>query len=225
MLATIHKNGAWVSDPDADLIYGLKSGDENALAGLMDRHMSAIHKQAFYMLGDQMAAEDVTQTVFLKTWERTKDWQAGQANLLTWMRRVTRNACLDILKKKKPIYTDTVPEMEDAAHSPFESLSETQRSYRVGVALAQLPENQRAALTLAYYAKAEPSPARTSFTTRFMPIAASLLAVCAIGFGTLQFTQNSKTETVTAWQEAATDLGFEDIYDWVETEETTVQES
>jgi len=74
-------------------------------------------------------------------------------------------------------------------------------------------------------AKAEPSPARTSFTTRFMPIAASLLAVCAIGFGTLQFTQNSKTETVTAWQEAATDLGFEDIYDWVETEETTVQES
>jgi len=67
------------------------------------------------------------------------------------MRRVTRNACLDILKKKKPIYTDTVPEMEDAAHSPFESLSETQRSYRVGVALAQLPENQRAALTLAYY--------------------------------------------------------------------------
>ena len=151
MLATIHKNGAWVSDPDADLIYGLKSGDENALAGLMDRHMSAIHKQAFYMLGDQMAAEDVTQTVFLKTWERTKDWQAGQANLLTWMRRVTRNACLDILKKKKPIYTDTVPEMEDAAHSPFESLSETQRSYRVGVALAQLPENQRAALTLAYY--------------------------------------------------------------------------
>jgi RNA polymerase sigma-70 factor (ECF subfamily) len=151
MLATVHKNGAGVSDPDADLIYGLKSGDENALAGLMDRHMSAIHKQAFYMLGDQMAAEDVTQTVFLKTWEQAKDWQAGQAKLLTWMRRVTRNACLDILKKKKPIYTDSVPEMEDAAHSPFESLSETQRSYRVGAALAQLPENQRAALTLSYY--------------------------------------------------------------------------
>ena len=151
MLATVHKNGAGVSDPDADLIYGLKSGDENALAGLMDRHMSAIHKQAFYMLGDQMAAEDVTQTVFLKTWEQAKDWQAGQAKLLTWMRRVTRNACLDILKKKKPIYTDSVPEMEDAAHSPFESLSETQRSYRVGAALAQLPENQCAALTLSYY--------------------------------------------------------------------------
>ena len=74
-------------------------------------------------------------------------------------------------------------------------------------------------------AKAEPMPVRASFTKRFMPIAASLLAVCAIGFGTLQVSLNSETETVTTWQEAATDLGFEDIYDWVETAEAAAQES
>lgn len=151
MLTTPTKNSVGVTDPDADLIFGLKAGDERALAGLMDRHMSAIHKQAFYMLGDQMSAEDVTQTVFLKTWERAKDWQPGQAKLLTWMRRVTQNACLDMLKKKKPFYTDTVPDMEDEAHSPFESLSQSQQSQRVGAALGALAENQRAALTLSYY--------------------------------------------------------------------------
>lgn len=151
MLTTPTKNSIGVSDPDADLIFGLKAGDERALAGLMDRHMNAIHKQAFYMLGEQMAAEDVTQTVFLKAWETAKDWQPGQAKLLTWMRRVTRNACLDILKKKKPIYTDTVPEMEDSANSPFESLSQSQQSQRVSAALERLPENQRTALTLSYY--------------------------------------------------------------------------
>lgn len=68
------------------------------------------------------------------------------------------------------------------------------------------------------------APARAPFTKRFMPIAASLVAVCAIGFGTLQVTDTTKTETA-AWQEAATDLGFDDIYDWVEAEETTAQES
>jgi len=151
MLAKPEQNSAGVSDPDADLIFGLRSGDELALAGLMDRHMSTIHKQAFYMLGDQMMAEDVTQTVFLKTWEQGKSWEAGQAKLLTWMRRVTRNACLDILKKKKPIYTDAFPEIEDDANSPFESLSHSEQSERVKEALSQLPENQRAALTLSYY--------------------------------------------------------------------------
>ena len=151
MLTTPINDSIGVSDPDADLIFGLKAGDQQALAGLMDRHMDTIHKQAFYMLGDQMAAEDVTQTVFLKTWEQMKDWQAGQAKLITWMRRVTRNACLDMLKKKKPIYTDTVPELQDEAHSPFESLSQTQQSERVGAALGQLSVNQRMALTLSYY--------------------------------------------------------------------------
>ena len=151
MLTTPIENSTGVIDPDADLIFGLKAGDERALAGLMDRHMQTIHTQAFYMLGDQMAAEDVTQTVFLKTWEHMNDWQAGRAKLITWMRRVTTNACLDILKKKKPIYTDSVPDREDEAGSPFENLSQTEQSERVGAALRQLPDNQRAALTLSYY--------------------------------------------------------------------------
>ena len=64
---------------------------------------------------------------------------------------------------------------------------------------------------------------KPSFTRRFMPMAASLLAVCAIGLTALQFTQTNETET-TAWQEAAIDLGFEDIYDWVETEEASTSE-
>ena len=151
MLTTVKKEPVGVTDPDADLIFGLKAGDKRALAGLMDRHMQTIHKQAFYMLGDHMAAEDVTQTVFLKTWEHVNVWQPGQAKLLTWMRRVTRNACLDILKKKKPIYTDALPDMEDDARSPFESLSQSEQSQRVAAALSQLPDSQRAALTLSYY--------------------------------------------------------------------------
>lgn len=65
-----------------------------------------------------------------------------------------------------------------------------------------------------------------SFTRRFMPIAASLLAVCAIGVATLQVSQPQTDETeIAAWQEAATDLGFEEIYNWVEAEETSTQES
>jgi hypothetical protein len=63
-----------------------------------------------------------------------------------------------------------------------------------------------------------------SFTRRFMPLAASLLAVCAVGLTTLQLTQTDETEAI-AWQDAATDLGFDDIYDWVEAEETTAQDS
>lgn len=63
-----------------------------------------------------------------------------------------------------------------------------------------------------------------SFSKRFMPIAASFIAVCAVGLAALQVNTTQKTESA-AWQEAAADLGFDDIYDWVETEELPTQGS
>ena len=140
-----------VVDSDTDLLPGLKAGDERALGLLMDRHMSKIHSLAFYMLGDQMMAEDITQTVFLKTWTHAKDWQPGKAKLLTWMRRVATNACLDALKKKKPIYTDIVPDISDDADTPFQALAKTEQANRVKAALGVLPDNQRAAMIMSYY--------------------------------------------------------------------------
>jgi len=78
-----------ISDPDTDIIPGLQSGDTQCLRILMDRHMNRLHALAAYMLGDAVMAEDVCQTVFIKTWEMAPTWTQGQAKLITWMRRVT----------------------------------------------------------------------------------------------------------------------------------------
>ena len=139
------------SDPDADIISGLQAGDKTALSKLMDRHMKTLYNQAYYMLGDSMAAEDITQTVLLKTWENINGWKSGNAKLLTWMRRVTTNACFDQLRKKKPVYTDIVPEIEDSADTPFDALSRQNQNKIIKAALQKLPDRQRAAVTLSYY--------------------------------------------------------------------------
>ena len=97
--------------------------------------MTTLYNQAYYMLGDQMAAEDITQTVFMKTWQNIETWKAGQAKLITWMRRVTTNACLDQLRKKKPIYSDVIPDIEDTADTPFDTLSRQNQSDVIRAAL------------------------------------------------------------------------------------------
>ena len=113
--------------------------------------MTTLYNQAYYMLGDQMAAEDITQTVFMKTWQNIETWKAGQAKLITWMRRVTTNACLDQLRKKKPIYSDIIPDIEDQADTPFEALSRQNQSDVIKAALQELSDRQRSAVTLSYY--------------------------------------------------------------------------
>ena len=103
------------------------------------------------MVGDQMSAEDISQTVFLKTWKNISKWETGQAKLITWMRRVATNDCLDYLRKKKPVYTDAVPEIEDQADTPFEALSRQSQSDRIRTALQHLSDKQRMAVTFSYY--------------------------------------------------------------------------
>jgi len=61
---------------------------------------------------------------------------------------------------------------------------------------------------------------KPSFAKRYMAVAASALAICAIGMTSLQLTIPSETQI---WQEAASDLGFDEIYEWVESEDTPTQ--
>lgn len=68
----------------------------------------------------------------------------------------------------------------------------------------------------------ETSAPQRSFAKRYMSIAASLVAVCAIGFATLQVTGDVSEQPETEiWQEAALHLGFSDVYEWVETSDET----
>ncbi len=58
--------------------------------------------------------------------------------------------------------------------------------------------------------------AQPSFVRRFAPMAATVLAICAIGFTAIQQNSLGADPEAAAWQEAALDLGMDDIYAWVE---------
>lgn len=142
---------ATIIDPDTDLIPRLQAGDEAALAELMARRMKTIHALASRLLGDAVMAEDVAQTVFLKTWMHIKNWNSGTAKLQTWMCRVATNQCLDILKRKGPIYTENLPEMADGRASAIDNLHHQDDAAQVKAAMRSLTPSQRAAITLCYF--------------------------------------------------------------------------
>lgn len=139
------------TDPDADLIERIALGDKAAFSDLMSRHLSSIVALATHILGDRFAAEDVAQTVFLKTWQMIPRWQSGNARLLTWMRKVATNQCLDILRAKRDIYSDNLPEREDQAPSAQDYLENQDHAAQLREAMLNLPDRQRLALSLSYF--------------------------------------------------------------------------
>ena len=79
---------------------------------LVDLHQDQVWTLARYLLKDAAEAEDVAQETFEKLWHHQQD--VDPERVRAWLMRVTRNACLDRIRRRRP--EEPVDE-ERAAHS------------------------------------------------------------------------------------------------------------
>lgn len=79
------------------------------------RYQRRIFSFAHYLLSNREEAEDVTQEVLLRLW-RHRDG-VDEERLGTWLLRVTRNACYDLLRRRKAAAVHGTEESLDAADS------------------------------------------------------------------------------------------------------------
>ena len=139
------------NDPDQDLIPGLMARDEAVFRRLIDRRVASVHRVAYRLLGDRHDAEDVAQETFLKFWRQAETWKSEQARILTWLCRVATNDCYDRLAKKKAVLPGDMPDTADERHTHGETrMIQSERWDALQRAIMQLPDRQRAAISLCY---------------------------------------------------------------------------
>src|SRR5574340_1479887 len=124
----------FMSDPE--LVAAAARGDETAFASLVRAHADAVYAHALRFFGDTQAAEDATQEVFIKVFRTIASFD-GRAKFSTWLYRVTRNVCLDMVRAGR-----RTPQPVDPA--TLEPLSEA--DFADGVVLAQALEQAMTAL-------------------------------------------------------------------------------
>lgn len=143
------------SDPDAKIVTALASGDPAALKSLMERHLPRIKSLAWYMLKDEMKAEDIAQEVFMKAWKHAPNWQSGGAKYSTWLYRVAKNLCYDQLRKKQEIHLDVLPDITDPSIASDEAMIQSDKlasqKTKIAQALTALPERQNLAIILCHF--------------------------------------------------------------------------
>jgi RNA polymerase sigma-70 factor (ECF subfamily) len=135
---------------DADVLMAqVREQDAGAFETLYDTHHRLVYGVALRILGDGGAAEDVTQTVFLKVWNSPNLFRGG--NFAAWIARVTRNRALDVLRGRAVRNETELPEglpeneaMEEAAFARIDA-------ERVRNALAALPPEQREPIELGFF--------------------------------------------------------------------------
>lgn len=66
---------------------------------IVRQHKDRIYTQAYYLLGGHEDAEDATQEVLLKIWERLDE--VPRVHMTAWIMKVTRNLCIDCLRRRQ----------------------------------------------------------------------------------------------------------------------------
>ncbi|WP_205699125.1 RNA polymerase sigma factor [Conexibacter sp. SYSU D00693] len=139
------------SQSDEELVARLRKGDEAAFGEIHDRHRAALERYAKRILDGRGASgpEDVVQDVFVRAHAALKA-DDRPMQLRAWLYRLTRNRCLDELRR--PATGATVP-MDDVLdpvaleHSdPYEATTRREELRDVVTDLASLPDRQREVL-------------------------------------------------------------------------------
>jgi RNA polymerase sigma-70 factor (ECF subfamily) len=135
---------------DADVLMAqVREQDADAFESLYDMYHRLVYGVALRILGDGGAAEDVTQTVFLKVWNSPNLFRGG--NFAAWIVRVTRNRALDVLRgravRNETELPEALPENEAMEEAAFARID----AERVRKALASLPPEQREPIELGFF--------------------------------------------------------------------------
>lgn len=145
---------------DEELVAQATAGDSESFNLLVTRWERPIYALAFRTLGREEDARDVVQEAFLRAYRGLRGFK-GQAKFSSWLYRITLNLCRDWIRRERRAPIVPTPAGTDASAFADEQVAPTasveelvgtrQLSEAVALAMAELPEEQRAAILLKEY--------------------------------------------------------------------------
>ncbi len=139
-------NGA--TQTDGELLAAHIAGDPEAFANLVRRHRDRLWAVALRTTGDPEEAADALQDALISAFRRADQYR-GEAAVTTWLHRIVVNASLDRLRRRNVRATVPLPEdMDSRLPDPADPLETMGQRWAITQALAELPEDQRAAVLL-----------------------------------------------------------------------------
>ena len=141
---------------DETLVALLVQQDVGALDALYSRYSRPVFSLALKILSDREVVEEVVQEVFLRLWRRAHSFDPQRGKLLSWLLTITHHRAVDELRRRRsqPELDGIQEQMataDEAASDPSETYGHIENREAVQAALAQLPENQRRPIEMAYY--------------------------------------------------------------------------
>jgi RNA polymerase sigma-70 factor, ECF subfamily len=141
--------------PDQLLAERLRSGDREALGMLYDRYASVAMAVAVRVVSDRELAEDLVHDAYVAVWQKIDRFDPSRGSLRSWLLTIVRNRAIDRLRGTRPSIevgeADEQSLLRTDANPTWEATVQRRSAAELRNALAQLPDEQRQAVELAYF--------------------------------------------------------------------------
>ena len=134
---------------DAEAVEFLRQGDRRGPEALLDRYQMSVYNLSLRMLGSPADAEDATQEVFLRAFERLGQYRPDQP-FGSWLHGIARHYCIDMLRRRRSVPLDAAAPLV-APDDVEASALRTIEHQRLQAAMDRLSTRDRALLVLRYW--------------------------------------------------------------------------
>lgn len=138
---------------DVQLLERVHKGDSGALGLLYIRYSARVYDLALHFSGNEKEAEDITQNVFSRLWER-RELLTNICSLKAYLFRMTRNEILTLFRHRKVERGYARQQMEkEPQYAPDSSMKITTSELieMIDIAIERMPELRKRIFMMSRY--------------------------------------------------------------------------
>src|ERR1700728_1519600 len=141
---------------DSQIIERLHRRDPEGLAAAYDRYGRTAYALFVRIIHDQTAAEDLVQELFLRLWNRSREFDSNKGALGVWLLSIARNMAIDYVRSAQSRFSSRLRSMDHVDALCF-SRNPTGRESRIHdvrviqEAFGTLSADEKRVMELAYF--------------------------------------------------------------------------
>lgn len=142
---------------ESEIIALVRDGRREGYEAMLSRYAERVFAMIVKLVPNMMDAQELTQDVFLRAFDRINSYNPQRSSLSTWLCRIAYRRAIDFLKRNHPqvlSIEDSQVWQTDISDEQLEAELSTNREERIELLerlIDELPTDERTLLTLYYY--------------------------------------------------------------------------
>lgn len=143
-------------EAENELVAKLRARDTDGIAAAYDRYGRLAYSLFVRVTRDQGVAEDLVQELFLRVWNRSREFDPNKGTLGVWILAIARNMAIDHVRSAQARFQNKLRSLEQTdqlsfSYKPSDLVSLLDNAKAVREAVLELTPNQKRVLEMAYF--------------------------------------------------------------------------